>query len=163
MFFVASAWAKPLKRLETLRFNETTATKTSFKRGFAFFQSLSRLFRFPATYFVKQRQTLLKVNYRGPYRGSEREIKFRRCLFTSSHEIRHFHVVIVCSKIVFKQVRCTCEVVVFLIKLAAFLRMLLGSFSNDDGDGNENGKKAIGLISKTTTLHFSLCHHHYSE
>ena len=28
-----------------------------------------------------------------------------------------------------------------------------GSFSNDDGDGNENGKKAIGLISKTTTLH----------
>ena len=30
---------------------------------------------------------------------------------------------------------------------------LLESFSNDDGDGNENGKKAIGLISKTTTLH----------
>ena len=27
------------------------------------------------------------------------------------------------------------------------------SFSNGDGDGNENGKKAIGLISKTTTLH----------
>ena len=25
--------------------------------------------------------------------------------------------------------------------------------SNDDADGNENGKKAIGLISKTTTLH----------
>ena len=29
----------------------------------------------------------------------------------------------------------------------------LGSLSNDDGDGNEDGKKAIGLISKTTTLH----------
>ena len=29
----------------------------------------------------------------------------------------------------------------------------LGSLSNDDADGNENGKKAIGLISKTTTLH----------
>ena len=31
----------------------------------------------------------------------------------------------------------------------------LGSESNDDsnGDGNENSKKAIGLISKTTTLH----------
>ena len=31
----------------------------------------------------------------------------------------------------------------------------LGSESNDDsnGDANENGKKAIGLISKTTTLH----------
>ena len=30
---------------------------------------------------------------------------------------------------------------------------ILGSFSNDDGDGNENVKKAIGLWSKTTTLH----------
>ena len=29
----------------------------------------------------------------------------------------------------------------------------VGSFSNDDGDGNENGKKAIGLISKTFSLH----------
>ena len=28
----------------------------------------------------------------------------------------------------------------------------LGSLSNDDADGSENGKKAIGLISKTTTL-----------
>ena len=25
--------------------------------------------------------------------------------------------------------------------------------SNDDADGNESGKKAIGLINKTTTLH----------
>ena len=31
--------------------------------------------------------------------------------------------------------------------------MTIGSLSNDDADGNENGKKAIGLISKTTTLH----------
>ena len=30
---------------------------------------------------------------------------------------------------------------------------LVESFSNEDGDGNERGKKAIGLISKTTTLH----------
>ena len=30
---------------------------------------------------------------------------------------------------------------------------LLGSFSNNDGDGNENAKKAMGLLSKTTTLH----------
>ena len=30
---------------------------------------------------------------------------------------------------------------------------LLGSLSNDDTDGNENGKKAIGLISKTTSFH----------
>ena len=33
------------------------------------------------------------------------------------------------------------------------LRRPLGSLSNDDADGNKNGKKAIGLISKTTTLH----------
>ena len=30
---------------------------------------------------------------------------------------------------------------------------MIGSLSNDDGDGNEDGKKAIGLISKTTTFH----------
>ena len=30
--------------------------------------------------------------------------------------------------------------------------VLVGSFSNDHGDGNENVKKAIGLISKTTIL-----------
>ena len=28
-----------------------------------------------------------------------------------------------------------------------------GSFSKDDGDGNEDLKKAIGVMSKTTTLH----------
>ena len=30
---------------------------------------------------------------------------------------------------------------------------LLGSFSNDDGDGNEDAKKAIDILRKTTTLH----------
>ena len=34
-----------------------------------------------------------------------------------------------------------------------FRKSLLGSFSNDKGDGNENAKKAMGLLSKTTTLH----------
>ena len=29
----------------------------------------------------------------------------------------------------------------------------LGSFTNDDGDGNQDVKKAIGLLHKTTTLH----------
>ena len=29
----------------------------------------------------------------------------------------------------------------------------LGSFSNEDGDGNQDVKKAIGLLRKTTTLH----------
>ena len=32
------------------------------------------------------------------------------------------------------------------------MRESLGSFSNDDGDGNQNIKKAIGLLRKTTTL-----------
>ena len=27
---------------------------------------------------------------------------------------------------------------------------------HNDGDGNENGKKAIGFMSKTTTLHVQL-------
>ena len=31
--------------------------------------------------------------------------------------------------------------------------MSVGSFSNGDGDGNENVKKAIGLLNKTTSLH----------
>ena len=31
--------------------------------------------------------------------------------------------------------------------------MSVGSFSNDGGGGNENVKKAIGLLSKTTSLH----------
>ena len=35
----------------------------------------------------------------------------------------------------------------------AVIRSLLGSFSNDDGNGNQDVKKAIGLLRKTTTLH----------
>ena len=31
--------------------------------------------------------------------------------------------------------------------------LIIGSFSNDDGDGKEGVKKAIGLLLKTTTLH----------
>ena len=34
-----------------------------------------------------------------------------------------------------------------------FYFYLKGSFSNDDGDGNEDVKKAMGLLRKTTTLH----------
>ena len=45
------------------------------------------------------------------------------------------------------------SVLLFLRQLGMFFILSLGSLSNDDGDGNENGKKAIGLISKTTTLH----------
>ena len=65
------------------------------KSEFAFFQSLYWLFL--PTYFVNCRRTLLKLNFKGPYSSSEREIKFRRCLFTSSmkREIRHFRVAVV--------------------------------------------------------------------
>ena len=49
---------------------------------FAFFQYLSQLFL--TTYFVKCRRTLLELNSLGPYPSTEREIKFGRCMFTSS-------------------------------------------------------------------------------
>ena len=69
---------------------------------------------FLPTYFVKCRRTLLELNSLGPYPSSEREIKFRRCLFTSSieREIRHFHVVVgqkgakKCTKRVMHVQRC---------------------------------------------------------
>ena len=38
--------------------------------------------------------------------------------------------------------------------ISRFLSIVVGSFSNDDGDGNQDVKKAIGLLRKTTTLHF---------
>ena len=37
--------------------------------------------------------------------------------------------------------------------MAAVTFGLLKSFSNEDGDGNEDVKKAIALLRKTTTLH----------
>ena len=62
------------------------------KSEFAFFQSSARLFLL--TYFVKCRRTLLKLNSKEPYPSSEREIKFRRCLFTFSTKraIRHYNI-----------------------------------------------------------------------
>ena len=61
------------------------------------FSLIAIILLFVPNYFVKCRRTLLKLNFKGPYPGSEGEIKFCRCLFTSSikHEIRHFHVVVV--------------------------------------------------------------------
>ena len=35
----------------------------------------------------------------------------------------------------------------------ACCREIIGSFSNDNGEGNENDKNATDLISKITTLH----------
>ena len=69
--------------------------KRRLRTEFAFFQSLSRLFL--PTYFVECKRTLLNLNSKGPYPNSEREIKFRRYLFTFSikFKIRHVHVVVV--------------------------------------------------------------------
>ena len=39
------------------------------------------------------------------------------------------------------------------VSLGVVAHRIIGSLSNDDADGNENGKKAMGLISKITTLH----------
>ena len=66
------------KRLGTLRFNDGTRREHRLKGNLS---------------------TLLKVNSGGPYRSSEREIKFRRRLFTASvkREMKHFHVVVACS------------------------------------------------------------------
>ena len=60
------------------------------------FFSLYNNYSYPLT-FSYCRQTLPKLNFKGPYSSSEREIKFHRCLITSSikREIRHFHVVVV--------------------------------------------------------------------
>ena len=81
--------------LGSLRSNDATQRERGLKSEFAFFQSLSQLFL--PTYFVKYRWTLLKLNSWEPYPNSEREINFRRCLFTSSikREIKIFHVVVV--------------------------------------------------------------------
>ena len=53
-----------------------------------------------------------------------------------------------------------CHVNLRILNLLLFCRWFsslpspsIESLSNDDGDGNENFKKAIGLISRTTTLH----------
>ena len=79
----------------TLRSNNATATRTSLKK--VCLRSFSLYSDYSYKNFVKCRRTLLKLNFKGPYPSSEREIKFRRCLFMSSikHEIRHFHVVVV--------------------------------------------------------------------
>ena len=65
------------------------------KSEFAFFCSLSQLFL--PTYFVKCRRTLLELNSLGLYPSTERAIKFRPSLLTSSIklEIRHCYVVVV--------------------------------------------------------------------
>ena len=52
---------------------------------------------FLPTYFVECRRTILELNSQAPYPSTVREIKFRRCLFTSlvKREISYVHVVVV--------------------------------------------------------------------
>ena len=96
---------------------------------FAFFQSISQLFL--PTYFVKCRRTLLELNSYAPYPSTVREIKSRRCLFTSSvkREIRHVHVVVVQKQAekCRKKAWCTYKVVVLLIKPIVFSTFSLPS------------------------------------
>ena len=42
---------------------------------------------------------------------------------------------------------------VIIIIIIIVIVIIIREFSNDDGDGNGNVKTAIGLMSKTTTLH----------
>ena len=41
----------------------------------------------------------------------------------------------------------------FSLQRCLVVKFPIGRFSNDDGDGNENVKTAMGLLSKTTSLH----------
>ena len=55
---------------------------------------------------------------------------------------------LIISKLYFRPITTTKHVVLIVAVVE-----VLGSFSNDDGDGSEDVKKAIGLLRKTTSLH----------
>ena len=81
------------------------------------------------------------------------------CLFfpsSTKREIWHFHVVVVqrrqemykksmMHKVLFDQSKPIAFLPFSLRRRRRCLSSLLGSLRNDDGDGNRNGKKAIGL------------------
>ena len=80
------------------------------------------------------------------------------CLFfpsSTKREIWHFHVVVVqrrqemykksmMHKVLFDQSKPIAFLPFSLRRRRRCLSSLLGSLRNDDGDGNRNGKKAIG-------------------
>ena len=111
------------------KIQDATATRTSRKSEFGFFQSLSKLFL--STYFVKCRRTLLELNSQGPYPSAAGETKFRRCLFTYStkREIRHFHVVVVQkrAKKCTKERDARAKLLFCLLNVLFFLTFLLSS------------------------------------
>ena len=59
--------------------------------------SLNRNYSYPLTLSNVGQANPPGIEFFGTYPSTEREIKFRRCLFTSviKREIRHFHVVVV--------------------------------------------------------------------
>ena len=81
--------------LRTFRSNNATATRTSLRKWIWLLSALKQLFLH--SYFVKCRQTLLKVFSFFFNPGSERDVKFPRRLFTIAikRKISHFHVVVV--------------------------------------------------------------------
>ena len=88
-------WTKLFMIVETLRSNDATATRTLLKN---WIWVLSVFIAIISTHLLcKCKQTFLRLNSKGPYPSSEREIKFRRCLFTFSikRKIGHLHVVVV--------------------------------------------------------------------
>ena len=98
----------------SLRSNDATVTTTSPEKWICV---LSVFIAIIHTYLDKCTGTLLDLNSKGPYSSSEREITFRRCLFTFSikHEIRHLLVVLVRKRQrneVYEKAWCTCKVVV---------------------------------------------------
>ena len=100
-----------------------------------------------------------------PHPSSEWERKFHSSLFTSSikREIRHFLVVVVqwrqrnVQKSVMHVQSCcfaNLNLLFFWSSRCRRRRRILRSLLRcNNADGNENVKKTIGFISKTTTLH----------
>ena len=109
-----------------------TVTRTLHKKWIWVFSVFIAII--PTHLLCQCRQTIPKLNFKEPYSSSEREIKFRRCLFMSSikREIRHFQLWS-CKKgkKMYKKVWCTCKVVVLLIKPIVFLMFSLLSASLD--------------------------------
>ena len=138
--------------LGTLRSNDATATRTSLKKSICVLSVFIAIIPPEPTYFVNCRRTLLKLNFKGPYLSSEREIKFLRCLFTFSfkREIGHFFLRPKNGIEMYKKVWCTCKVVVFLIKPIVFITFSLPSASLDLKVPILAGKRGIRRHSTTS-------------
>ena len=119
--------------LGTIRSNYATAMRTSLKKWICVLSVFIAII--PTTCFVKCRRTLLELNSEASYPTKDRQITFRRCLFTSSRKcgIRHVYFVVVQKRAeeMYKKAWCTCKVVVLLIKPIVFLTFSLPSGSLD--------------------------------